>query len=494
MTEENILILNLLREGKITAEQADSLLRAVRDNGAAHPMRPADYASALAGKIMDTLPKPDLDIGRINKAVDEAMRGLSSLKNEALRTAKTAARQAVKFEFHMGSDSESPRGRPENSEHTPEAAQISRDSIAWTGADKLLLENHYGNIKVTGAEMPRGTAEATMTKTAWAGSEAEAQLLLQQVFLTHQVENGRCKIGVAAPREAAGRLTVDCEIWVPRTAPLEVLTTYGEVAAQAISQAFTVNTASGAIEVSEARTKDASGEMHLSSHSGNIRLADWNAPTGSVFAETGSGGIELSQVTGESIRLTNRSGGIHARSVQAETLASLESIGGDVSIAQSTAKSHVQLRTQSGQAKISDTQAEQIQIETVSGDIHINGTVGALTVKTLSGEVSVTETDSPAISLVSVSGDVRWNMQTPFSGAFAGTTVSGDLHLTLPTSSDSRIEMNTATGALTLNLPVTDAALTGCHAEGTLGAGTGRIHLQSVSGSLIVSDSVSQNA
>ena len=334
-----------------------------------------------------------------------------------------------------------------------------------------------------------GTAEATVTKIAWAGSEAEARVLLQQVFLTHQVENGRCKIGFAAPRDAVGRLTVDCEIRVPRTAPLEVLTSYGEVTARGTSQALSVHSDSGAIEVSDPWTENAPSETHLSSASGDIHIQNWNAPTGSVFAETGSGDIDLSHVTGESIRLTSRSGGIQADAVQAETLASFEVIDGNVTVAHSMATNHVHLRTQSGQAKITDTRAEQIQIETVSGDIRINGASGAMTVKTLSGEVSASETDSPAVSLVSVSGDARWNVKTPFSGAFAGTTVSGTLHLTLPAGSDTRIEMNTATGALTLNLPVTDAARTDCHAAGTLGAGTGKISLQSVSGNLVI-DSV----
>ncbi len=141
MSEESILILNMLREGKISAEQADSLLRAVRETGFGSPATPcprlrpcatpspdpaamaamqaklaelqgklgdlqgklgaaqaaqtAGQAATLAGKVLDHLPRPDLDMGKINKAVDEAMRGLNSLKNDALRTAKTAARQAA---------------------------------------------------------------------------------------------------------------------------------------------------------------------------------------------------------------------------------------------------------------------------------------------------------------------------------------------------------------------------------------------------------------
>ena len=551
MTEESVLILNMLREGKITAEQADSLLRAVRETGApapaaaptppaapAPPLPPAgpdsaamaamqaklaelqgklgdlqgklgaaqttrttEYASALAGKILDTLPKPELDMGKINKAVDEAMRGLNSLKNDALRTAKTAARQAsqearragregrraIKFEFNFDLGGETPNGRPLNSSGEPEAVQTNVENVSWTGADKLLLENHYGSVTVTGEDRPDGTAEATVTKTAWAGSDSEARVVLQQVFLTHQVENGRCKIGVAAPRDAAERLTVDYEIRVSRSVPLEVSTTYGAVSARGTSGALTAHSASGKIQASEPWT-DAPSDTRLSSHAGAVGLTRWNAPSGTVWVETGSASINAAEVTSESISLSSRSGDIETRDIHAGSLASFESTSGDVSVSQSTAKHRVHLRTQSGRAEITNTQAEQIQMETVSGDAYVRGTSGALTVKTISGDVDASDADSPAISLVTVSGDVQWTVPAPFSGAFAGTTVSGDLRLFVLSGSDARIEMNTTNGTLALQLPVTDAVTTERHAAGTLGAGTGSIRLQSVSGDLAVSE------
>lgn len=553
MSEESVLILNMLREGKVTAEQADSLLRAVRETvpsssssvppvppappvppvppvppaagpdtaaiaamsaklaelqgklgdlqgklGAAQTSRTTEYASALAGKIFDTLPKPELDMGKINKAVDEAMRGLNSLKNDALRSAKTAARQAshearragregrkaMKFEFNFNLGGETPSGRPQNTAGQPEAAGTSTENLAWSGADKLALENHYGSITVVGADIPAGTAEATVTKTAWAESEAEARVFLQQVFLTHQTENGRCKVGIAAPRDAAERLTVDYEIKVPRFVPLEAATTYGAVSATGTSGAFSVHSTSGKIQAFEPNT-DAPGETRLHSHSGDVKIARWNVPQGSVFVETSSAAIDAFEVSGETVSLTSRSGDIDARAVHAGSLGLFESASGDVCAAGSTA-TRVHLRTQSGQAELTDTQAEQVQVETVSGDALLRGVSGTLTVKTISGDVSAEDADSAAVSLVTVSGDTRWVLPGAFSGAFSGTTVSGDLHLSVPAESDARVEMNTTNGALALKLPTSETVTAERHAAGTLGSGTGSIRLQSVSGDLVV--------
>ena len=545
MSEESILILNMLREGKISAEQADSLLRAVRETGptpaappppvspvppatepntaaiaamsaklaelqgklgdlqgklgAAQTHRTTDYASALAGKIFDTLPKPEIDMSKINKAVDEAMRGLNSLKNDALKTAKSAARQAsnearragregrkaMKFEFNFNLGGETPNGRPENTKGEPQETQTSTESIAWSGADKLALENHYGSVTVVGADLPAGTVEAIVTKTAWAGTDTEARVFLQQVFLTHQVENGRCKVGIAAPRDAAERLTVDYEVKVPRTVPLEVTTTYGAVSATGTSGVLNIHSTSGKVQVFAPNT-DAPGETRLHSHSGSVKIANWNLPAGSVFAETSSASIDASEVSGETVSLTTRSGDIEARAIHAGSLGVFESSSGDLSVCSSTAKTRVHLRTQSGTARLTETQAEQIQIETVSGDAHLRAVSGALTVKTISGDVEASDADSPAVSLITVSGDTTWALPGAFSGAFSGTTVSGDLSLSLPAGSDARIEMNTTSGSLALNVLATDTVTTERHVTGTVGAGTGSVRLQSVSGDLVV--------
>ena len=553
MSEESILILNMLREGKITAEQADSLLRAVRETGAssgpapaappppappppppphvpdpvamasmqaklaelqgklgdlqgklgaAQTAKAAGQAAAFAGKMMDHLHKPDLDLGKINKAVDEAMRGLNSLKNDALRTAKTAARQAgqeakkaaregrkaMKFDFSFDVGGDSSRSeQPANTANQPEASETSQATFTWTGADRLILENKYGNITVIGVEGSEGAAQAVVTKTAWAGSEADARVLLQQVFLTNQVENGRCKIGVAAPQDARDRLTVDYEIRVPRLVALEVSSTFGAVSVSGASSALTARTVSGALAVTEPWAAEG-GETKINSASGAVRVTGWNVPAGSLLVETASADIRAERLTGGTISLTSRSGDVVARKAQVTGTASFESSSGDVRVSDGGGGTRALARTQSGSAEVSNLRAEQVHVETISGDAVLRDVSGALTVKTVSGDVEASGADSPAVSLLTVSGDARWQPAGPFSGSFAGTTVSGDLRLVLPAGSDTRVEMNTTSGSLALSLPLTETTLTEKHAAGKLGAGTGSVRLQSVSGDLAASE------
>jgi len=518
MSEESILILNMLREGKITAEQADSLLRSVRESGsapppAAPPPNPASSDSmqarlveiqgkigaALAGKMLDHLSRPDLDMGRINKAVDDAMRGLNSLKNDALRTARTAARQASQearkaaregrraFKFDLGLDFRPgySEERPVNSVGQAEARETGQSVVTWAGADRLFLENKHGRIKVIGSRTAAAAAEATVTKTAWAGPESEARVLLQQIFLTHQVENGRCKIGIAAPQDAYDRLTVDYEITVPCGLPLEVATTFGEIAASGVSGALIAKSVSGPISVAQPWGE---GVTQVTTVSGSVAISDWNLASSSLSVETGTGDVVAEGVTGESLQFSSRSGDVTARKLQAGSMASFESASGDVSVTDSSAGLRAHVRTQSGRTTVHGLRAVQVQVETVSGDARLHEVSGTLTVKTISGDIEASGMESPAVSLLTVSGDARWAFAIPFSGSFFGTTVSGDLHLALGASADARVEMNTTSGALSLAFPLTESVLTERHAAGKIGAGTGSLRLQSVSGDLTVDE------
>ncbi len=543
MNEESILILNMLREGKITAEQADSLLRAVRENpvgaappppaappaptpdpaamavmqvklaelqgklgdlqgklGAAQAAKTAGQAASLAGKVLDHIPRPELDMGKINRAVDEAMRGLNSLKNDALKTAKSAARQAsqearktaregrkaFKFEFSFDGGDAGAVNRPANSQDQAQAVEIQNSDEVWDGAESVFLENPYGNISVRGSEREDNYAHVSTTRTAWANSEADARVLLQQVFIATDVHNGRWRARVIAPADARERVTVDCEFVVPRHLPLEVVTTFGGIEAQDVSAALTLRSASGA--VTAANLTGAGKEARLTAQSGRIQVMDWASPGGSLSAETTSGGITARGLAGQTVGLSSRNGDVSAQDVEATGTASFESASGDVSVTECAGGTRGAVRTQSGQAKAVGLRADQVHVETVSGDMSVRDTQGVLTVKTISGDVEAEGIVSPAVSLVTVSGDARWRFAGPFAGSFAGTTVSGDLTLAVGPGCDARVEMNTTSGALSLSAPASDLLTTERHVAGTLTGGTGSVRLQSVSGDLAVSE------
>ena len=543
MSEESILILNMLREGKITAEQADSLLRAVRDNrvrsprstscgrtrrprraarpdpaamasmqaklaelqgklgdlqgklGAAQTAKAAGQAASFAGKVLDHLPRPDLDMGKINKAVDEAMRGLNSLKNDAVRTAKTAARQAsqearraaregrkaMRFEFNMdfggATSTASSRPMPRVSRRRPRPAETR----TWTGADAW-LENKYGSVTVIGARR-RMARRKRRHEDGLGGDGGRGRVVLQQVFLTHQVENGRCKIGVAAPHDARERLTVDYEIRVPRQTPLEVSTTFGALPHGA-SSALTAKSASGD-DFGETALGGRGQRDTLQRRLRSIRLSGWNVAAGSLLVGDDQ--------RGHSGRAPDRRGS--SACPAAAVMSSLQKAQVDRARRLLRRPAAMSVSGRLGAEARLGPDAERVRRSDgparragAGGDGQrrcrdARGVAGTLTVKTVSGDVEASGVESPAVSLLTVSGDAHWAFAGPFSGSFAGTTVSGDLRLELASGSDTRIEMNTTSGSPVLG-PAADGEgpLTDKHAAGKMGHGDGSIRLQSVSG------------
>lgn len=546
MTEESILILNMLGEGKITAEQADSLLRAVRETaaplpppppatppavspdaatlaamqnkladlqgkfgelqgkiGAAQTVKAAGQAASFAGKVLDHIPRPDIDLSKINKTVDEAVRGLTSFKNDAVRTAKVAARQAgqearraarqgrkaMKMDFGLSANADTDAKRPYNSAEQPQVSETHESDEAWNGADAIAISNPYGHVKVVGEERETGSARFVTTRTVWAGVEAEARVLLQQVFLTTTVENGKFRARIVAPADAGARVTVDCEVRVPQHVPLEIETTHGDIEARGTSTRLTVRSEAGQITLEQPYVAEG-GNTQAHSRSGNVHLRQWTALAANLLVETTSGDVLADGLQGVlEAALSSLSGDVTAQNLHAQS-ARLESASGDVSVSGGSITARAQIKTQSGQAAVTGLRADQLQIETVSGDARLKDTGGALTLKTVSGDLDAEGVQTPAVSLGTISGDARFAFAAPFSGSFAGTSVSGDLSVTLWTSSDTRVELSTTTGDVVCDLPLEEKNATGDkHLSGKIGGGLGSLRLQSVSGDLKITPS-----
>ena len=85
MSEESILILNMLREGKITAEQADALLRAVRQNAPTPPTPPVPPAAEAPPAARPDAPDKAMRRKEILEAISagamDAETGLRALQN-----------------------------------------------------------------------------------------------------------------------------------------------------------------------------------------------------------------------------------------------------------------------------------------------------------------------------------------------------------------------------------------------------------------------------
>jgi hypothetical protein len=140
----------------------------------------------------------------------------------------------------------------------------------------------------------------------------------------------------------------------------------------------------------------------------------------------------------------------------------------------------------------------------MSGDITLDGVTGDVTAETMSGEVSACDIDgeirfrsmSGGLTLAggaldcleanSMSGQVTADVTLGAAGSMRINTMSGDVTLRLPADSDARVRLQSTSGAVrsefaslrTVRAPASQAA------TGNVGAGTGRVSVTTVSGSV----------
>ena len=162
----------------------------------------------------------------------------------------------------------------------------------------------------------------------------------------------------------------------------------------------------------------------------------------------------------------------------------------------------VETRTQSADVEIRD--AGRIDVESLSGDVTIQGVNGESMIHTVSGDVTLgaargdveIETVSGDIDLQDVvakqirthttSGDVEFSGQVLPDGRYEYNTHSGEIRLVLPEDVGAQLSIATFNGGIESDFPITLRA--GDHENKrlnfTLGQGTARISAETFSGDI----------
>ena len=367
MSEENLMILKMVQDGKITPEQAEVLLKAISRHGngagpadpgqraegsgpSAGPPPPppphapppppfgpdvqgrlADLQSKLAelqaklgaaqsttgiGKISFPFGLGEINVGQI---VDDAMKGINSFKSDLIREAKQAARTAQKearkvkrearksgrgFRFEFSFTGDNSE-RPSNADGKPERSESGERTLSIDPGNVLKVSNPFGNVKVLACSEGE-TPRVHWTKNAW-GDEGVLEDHLSKLSVecdTNESGNvGRIWVNSTG---ADAHATVDLDIWIPSVTIVDLETTFGEVAVENLSGGTQrVELTSGDIRVLNIHSElGASGAFK--SRSGDISINQWQG--GPLNTESISGSISIDGVKGTQTVISSRSG------------------------------------------------------------------------------------------------------------------------------------------------------------------------------------------
>ncbi len=209
--------------------------------------------------------------------------------------------------------------------------------------------------------------------------------------------------------------------------------------------------------IDERRPLDADGRVTVSNVAGNINVAVWDRNEVYVSGQMGSG-VERVDISGDAaalsiaVRLPKRAHTYAGDTdlklyVPATAQVELESVSADIAV--DGLKGPLRINTVSGDARVS-VKSGQIAVTTVSGDLtlrapssttrvnsvsgdlHVSGAQGELAAETVSGNLELEGGKFSLLRLKSISGDMRVAVTLTEQARVTAETLSGGITMSVP--------------------------------------------------------------
>jgi DUF4097 and DUF4098 domain-containing protein YvlB len=246
-------------------------------------------------------------------------------------------------------------------------------------------------------------------------------------------------------------------------------------------------------------------QFELTSLSGTVRIRSWTRSEIRVNAQSdgarvnvdaspgvvsvraiprrGEGDVDftISVPTGTGLEIHTISADIDAGSVCGD--ARLASISGGITLA--CGNGDVELESVSGDVTATDVRGH-IEIASTSGDVQARQVRGDVTARSVSGDVSIDQVDAQEVGVETVSGDVGFSGPIHENGRYRFRTHSGDVTVRVAGELNAVVDVSTFSGDLEPDWPITvnPGRMRPREWEFTIGNGGARLNLESFSGTI----------
>lgn len=357
MDEERAMVLRMLKEGKISVEEADALLQELAEQppvaAAGEPEEAA--ASAQAGTEMG----PELrdELRGVFRELMESIPG--DIRRELHR-----AREVIRPSFRevLRGLSGLAEGRAETGAEEP-----------MSSGDTLDLRQAWGDVRLRAEG--EGPMRLHAVRRVWSSSPEEAQRAAER--LPVEIRRDGSTVVVHVPRMEGRRTRVDFEITVPKGVHVRIDIAKGDVRVEDAA-ATEVRVARGDVLARRLtgglRADVLSGDLELRGIDGDVRL---EVKSGDVAAQDLSGRLQGRIISGD-VAVSGSAG------------VGLDIINGDVAVANTHGP--VDVATKSGDVALGSIRSTDVRIRTLSGDVAVDLvelTEGSLVVETVSGDIKL---------------------------------------------------------------------------------------------------------
>ena len=429
MKEERMKVLEMLQDGKITAEDAMKLLDALGDtteesqsgqrrrNGSRQRQRRrrrggTDIQVKVQERIRETQETLREAMPNVNRIVREATRSIpdvGKIVQEAMQTASEAFSQWAE---------DGDRRYPEK------AVRQFVETTPIQVSDRLSVSTSKGHV--TSKIWDRDEVKIDAKISVWGTDEEAVQAFAEQIDIQIRRESGAVQIQPNVPKREKGdpirSVRIDFELHHPQKVDLDVRAKRGNITLPKIDGAATLNNhhgktifegASGNISVKQNRgdivVQHAGSDLSIN----NARNSNANidAVSGSVKVKMHRGDFTVREIGGDFIAENNR-GSIKA-----------DQVGG-----RAVAKNN-------------------------RGTTHLKNIAGATTVKTNRGAVEIENPES-SVMIQSRGGNIAVRPHKPIGGDYAIKNKDGAVDLTIPDGSAVDVHGYVGRGRLQTDLPL----------------------------------------
>ena len=357
MDEEREMVLRMLKEGKITVEEADALLQELADQRA-----DGEQVSAAAPPPPGPSEIPDVR-EELRTVFQDLMESIPRDVVRELKQAKETLRPG--FIHAIRGLRGLVEGRAETSAEEPMQA-----------GDQVVLSNAWGDVVLSASSDDRLRMRAT--KRVWTQTDEEAQRGAEELAVEVRRRGATVEITVQRPLLPHRRSRVDFQLAVPAGVNVRLDLAKGDVEGENLRGRIDMRIARGDVKI-----RDQEGPVALDVISGDLQLA-------------GIGGdVQLDMRAGD-VAARDLKGALRGRIIHGDVAVnqvgeiSLDIVHGDVAV--NNAGGGVDVETKSGDIALGGLRSRQTRVRTLSGDVSISVEElgeGALAVETMSGDITV---------------------------------------------------------------------------------------------------------
>lgn len=245
--------------------------------------------------------------------------------------------------------------------------------------------------------------------------------------------------------------------------------------------------------------------LELSTHSGDVTVHTWSrnavrvqasgerrsriqvdqtASLVSIHSAGGRGGpddvdYELTIPAWMGIRLSGVTSSIRVDGIQGTV--SAETVEGDVTVVGGSGL--VSLRSVQGNVALSGASGK-IDVNSVNSDVSVRDVAGELQAETVNGDVKLIRVQSDNVEANTVNGEISYDGAIRANGRYRFSSHNGGLTVTIPEGTGALVSVSTFQGDFESAFPVTLTERHGKRFDFTIGNGSARVELESFSGTI----------